>query len=158
MQYQEDVSFFPFPSSWTSLDCLKSLAHYIFAPALENYAPRVLDLVDQLAACIGAHNGKPVNVNDVMSWFSFDAMGEFTFGEDFGMMRSSKWHPAIWRQQRALALLAPFNDTIWLVRAAFAFVPFLGKVRDWFSMVSFCEERMEKRMKAFLFGLLNRNN
>jgi len=83
-----------------------------------------------------------------MSWFSFDTMGEFVFGADFGMMKSSDWHPAVARQQRALALLAPLNDTIWLVRAAFAFVPFLGKVKDWMGMVAFCDEHMKKRMEV----------
>lgn len=95
---------------------------------------------------IGSYGPNPVNVNDVLSWFSFDAMGEFAFGQDFGMMKSSQWHPAITRQQRALALLAPLNDTIWLVRAAFAFVPYLGKVKDWMHMVAFCDDRMAKRM------------
>jgi tryprostatin B 6-hydroxylase len=104
-----------------------------------------------LAECIASYGSSPVKVNDVMSWFSFDAMGEFAFGEDFGMMKSSKWHPAIERQQRALALLAPLNDTIWLVRVAFAFVPFLGKVKDWMQMVEFCDERMEKRMQVGVF-------
>lgn len=73
-------------------------------------------------------------------------MGDFAFGKDFGMMESSEWHPAVIRQQRALALLAPANGTIWLVRAAFSFVPFLGKVKDWMQMVTFCEDRMAKRM------------
>jgi hypothetical protein len=101
--------------------------------------------------CIAKYGAKPVKVNDVMSWFSFDAMGEFAFSEDFGMMKSSKWNPVVERQQRALSLLAPLNDTIWLVRAAFSFVPFLGKVKDWMDMVSFCDERMENRMKVSIF-------
>jgi hypothetical protein len=104
--------------------------------------------VEALAQCIASYGSKPVKVNDVMSWFSFDTMGEFVFGADFGMMKSSDWHPAVARQQRALALLAPLNDTIWVVRAAFAFVPFLGKVKDWMGMVKFCDEHMKKRMEV----------
>jgi hypothetical protein len=116
--------------------------------ALNEYAPRLRNQVEMLVACIASYEGKPVLVNDVMSWFSFDAMGEFTFGEDFGMMKEKRWQPALVRQQRALALLAPLNDTIWIVHFAFAFVPFLGKVKDWMQMVQFCDERMEKRMKV----------
>jgi hypothetical protein len=38
------------------------------------------------------------------------------------MTKSNDWQPAVACQQRALALLAPLNDTIWVVRAVFAFV------------------------------------
>lgn len=83
-----------------------------------------------------------------MSWFAFDSMGEFLFKKDFGMMESSAWHPAIVQQRRALALLAPLSDAIWLVRLAFAFFPFVGKVRDWNQMVSFCDSAMHERMQV----------
>ncbi|KAF7512751.1 hypothetical protein GJ744_000318 [Endocarpon pusillum] len=116
--------------------------------AINEYAPRLLRQVLNLAQCIAGYGKNPVKVNDVMSWFSFDAMGEFVFGDDFGMLRTSDWHPAVVRQQRALALLAPLNDTIWVVCAAFVFVPFLGKVKDWMGMVKFCDERMNKRMQS----------
>ena len=75
-------------------------------------------------------------------------MGEFMFNSDFGMMRSSTWHPAIVQQRGALALLAPLSDAIWLVRLAFAFFPFVGKVKDWNQMVSFCDNAMQKRIQV----------
>ena len=81
-----------------------------------------------------------------MSWFAFDSMGEFMFNSDFGMMESSKWHPAIVQQRGALALLAPLSDAIWAVRLAFAFLPWFGKVKDWNQMVAFCDKAMEKRL------------
>ncbi|KAF2458353.1 cytochrome P450 monooxygenase-like protein [Lineolata rhizophorae] len=121
----------------------------ISTKSLNDYAPRLRLLVNELASCIESYGvGSAVKVNDVMSWFSFDAMGEFGFAEDFGMLRSRSWQPAIERQQRALALLAPLNDTIWLVRAAFAFVPWLGKVKDWMGMVEFCDRKMELRLNS----------
>ncbi|KAF2841053.1 cytochrome P450 monooxygenase-like protein [Patellaria atrata CBS 101060] len=115
--------------------------------AVNDYAPRLARLTEKLGDRVASYGAEPVNVNDIMSWYSFDAMGEVTFGEDFGMMRSNKWHPAMWRQHQALSLLAPINDIPWIVRFAFAFFPWLGKVKDFLGMIAFCEEQMEKRMK-----------
>lgn len=89
-----------------------------------------------------------MNVNDVMSWFSFDAMGEVVFGEDFGMMANRRTSDAIAQQKGALALIGPISDTPWIAQAAFSFVPFVGKVKSWFKMVEFCEESMRKRMEV----------
>ena len=94
------------------------------------YLPRIIQQVERLADLIANHDSQPVLLNDVMSWFALDSMGEFIFNSDFGMMNSSAWHPAIVQQRGALALLAPLSDAIWLVRLAFAFFPFVGKVRD----------------------------
>lgn len=118
------------------------------ALAINTYLPRIVQQVETLSQLIADADGKPVFVNDVMSWFSFDSMGEFMFNESFGMMRSSKWHPAIVQQRGALALLAPIGHAIWVVRLGFAFAPWFGKIRDWFKMVAFCDESMESRMKV----------
>ena len=120
----------------------------IISQAINDYVPRILRQVERCAELIAEHNGKPVLLNDVMSWFSFDSMGEFMFNSDFDMMKSSKWHPAIVQQRRALALLAPLNDAIWLVRLIFAFLPFMPYVRDWNQMVAFCDRAMQDRMKV----------
>lgn len=53
-------------------------------------------------------------VNDMMAWYTFDAMGDLVYGQDFDMLKTSKWRPVVKQQQRALALLAPINDTIWM--------------------------------------------
>lgn len=132
-----------------------------FIQAIAEYLPRIRQQVERLADLIANHNSEPVLLNDVMSWFAFDSMGEFMFNSDFGMMKSSAWHPAIVQQRAALALLAPLSDAIWLVRLAFAFFPFVGKVRDWNQMVAFCDNAMQKRMevsgnktlKAYLYRL-----
>ena len=110
------------------------------------YLPRIRRQVERLADLIASHDWEPVLLNDVMSWFAFDSMGEFMFNSDSGMMSSSTWHPAIVQQRGALTLLAPLSDTIWLVRLAFAFFLFFGKVRDWNQMVSFCDKAMQKRI------------
>ncbi|KAI4858741.1 cytochrome P450 monooxygenase-like protein [Hypoxylon rubiginosum] len=115
--------------------------------AMDSLRPRLASQAEALYRCIAGYGDKPVDVDEVMSWFSFDAMGEVVFGEDFDLMNSKVMHPAILHRDRALALLGPISDAIWIARLAFSFVPFYGRVRDWFRMVAFCDERMRIRMQ-----------
>ncbi|KAL8973608.1 MAG: hypothetical protein Q9197_002147 [Variospora fuerteventurae] len=118
-----------------------------FIQAITEYVPRIREQIERLAKVIADHNSKPVLVNDVMSWFAFDSMGEFLFGSSFGMMDSNTWHPAIAQMKGGLELLAPMNDAIWLVRLAIDLFPFLGNVKDWNKTLAFCDNAMRKRMK-----------
>lgn len=101
-----------------------------------------------LEQVIARSNSQPLVVNDIMQWFAFDSMGEFAFNENFGMMQSGKWHYAVTQQRSALALLGVLNPTIWIIRLAFAFAPFFWRVKDWTSMIAFCDSRMERRLKV----------
>lgn len=134
-------------NSRRAIDFARMLTYH---KAITTYLPRIIEQVNTLAQLVADHKGEPVYINDVMSWFSFDSMGEFMFNESFGMMKSSEWHPAIVQQRGALALLAPMGQAIWIVRLAFAFVPWFGKVREWFQMVAFCDKQMEKRISVSL--------
>ena len=125
------------------------------------YLPRIERQIDTLVNLIAAHSTRPVLLNDVMSWFAFDIMGEFLFNESFGMMESSRWHPAIVQQRGALALLAPLSDAIWLVRLSFYFGSLFGgfgKVKEWNAMVEFGDQAMQRRMKVGLEDLATRDS
>ena len=87
-------------------------------------------------------------LNDVMSWFSFDAMGEITFGEDFGMMKGKKTSGELTHQRKALALLAPLNDATWIAHMGFQLFPFLDVIKNWWTAVDFCCSRMDKRIEV----------
>ncbi|KAF2759925.1 cytochrome P450 [Pseudovirgaria hyperparasitica] len=115
--------------------------------AMDEFRPRIYQQALNLVQCIQELSSAPVNINDVMSWFSFDAMGDVVFGKSFGMMQEKVTHDAIIHQKRALALLGPISDAVWIAQLAFSFVPFLGKVKSWMRMVSYCEERMARRME-----------
>lgn len=91
---------------------------------------------------------RPVVINEVMYWFAFDSMGEFAFNQDFGMMRRQEWHFAITLFRRALSFVGPFAPTIWLIRVGFAFLPWFWKIGDWFSMLAFCNQQMDQRLKV----------
>ncbi|KAF2180461.1 cytochrome P450 monooxygenase-like protein [Zopfia rhizophila CBS 207.26] len=116
----------------------------VSAKSMREYEPRILQLVGDVADCIGSYASKPVKMNDVMSWFSFDSMGEFAFGKDFGMIRAKKTQPVVQQQRRALKMLTPINDVIWVARTGFTFFPFLGGVRDWLNVAKFCDEKTDK--------------
>ncbi|KAI0095754.1 cytochrome P450 [Nemania sp. FL0031] len=114
--------------------------------SMDSLRPRIAEQALSLSRCIAKYDGEPIELNDVMSWFSFDAMGEVVFGQDFDLMNSRVMHPVILHRDRALALLGPIADAIWIAHLAFAFIPFYGRVQDWFRMVAFCDERMKMRM------------
>lgn len=62
-----------------------------FTPAaVDAYIPRILPLVDLLLAGLagrgGGGGGGVVNISKWISWYSFDAMGEITYGRSFGML------------------------------------------------------------------------
>lgn len=117
---------------------------------MAEYSKRLAMLGDKLVRCISSYDDSPVNINDVMSWFSFDAMGEVTFGEDFGMLDSRTSQNALLNQQGGLALLGTFNDAVWVVQAGLKLLPFISPVRRWIEMRNFCIRSMENRMKVSL--------
>ncbi|KAF2199990.1 cytochrome P450 monooxygenase-like protein [Delitschia confertaspora ATCC 74209] len=123
-------------------------SYAVSSKATKEYAPRLHSLVKDLSDCIASYNSHPVKVNDIMSWFSFDAMGHVTFGEDFGMIQSKTIQPVLIKQRRALGMMAPVNDAIWLARFAFQYLPFLHTVRDWLDTAIFCEERIQLRLRS----------
>ncbi|GAM34617.1 cytochrome P450 [Talaromyces pinophilus] len=112
------------------------------------HIPRTLHHIKALHEFIDKANGEPILVNDMMAWYTFDAMGDLVYGQDFEMLKTGKWRPVVKQQQRALALLAPINDTIWIVRLAFAFAPFYGKIREFFKIIDFCDQRMAERIQS----------
>ena len=116
--------------------------------AIKEYLPRIIKQISTLEQVIAHSGSQPLVVNDIISWFAFDSMGEFAFNENFGMMKLGKWHYAVTQQRSALALLGLFSPAIWIIRLAFAFVPFLSRMRDWAGMLAFCDSRMKQRLKV----------
>ncbi|KAI0887576.1 cytochrome P450 [Annulohypoxylon maeteangense] len=114
--------------------------------SLDAFLPRIAALAQSLSECIASYDTQPIDVDDVMSWFSFDIMGDILFGEDFNLLKSKTWEPAIKHRDGALALLGPLSDATWIAHLAFLLVPFYGRVKDWDLMVSFCEDRIKARI------------
>ncbi|KAI1288552.1 cytochrome P450 monooxygenase-like protein [Xylaria venustula] len=115
--------------------------------AMNDYYPRIAKLVRELSHCIGTFGANPVDIEKVMSWYSWDVMGEVLFGEDFNLTKSRKTHPGIANRDRALALAGPLGDAIWIALLGFQLLPPVGQVKDWHRMMQFCEGHMFSRLK-----------
>ncbi|TRX94216.1 hypothetical protein FHL15_004984 [Xylaria flabelliformis] len=86
--------------------------------------------------------GQPLVINELVSWFTFDCMGDFGFGQDFGMMRERKWLEPILHMHASWSLLGVFSPAIWVPRISFAFFP-IGKAQDWFKALAFSESLLK---------------
>lgn len=82
--------------------------------ATRKYLSRILRQISTLDQFIAKLGSQPVIVNDILQWFAFDSMGEFSFNESFDIMESGKVHSAIAQQRWALAMLGPLNAAIWI--------------------------------------------
>ncbi|KAL9105897.1 MAG: hypothetical protein Q9227_009008 [Pyrenula ochraceoflavens] len=122
-------------------------SHSLSSRALLEYEGRVLRKIFALQDRITRSTSKPILINDLMGWFSFDLMGDFAFSQDFGMMDQGEYHEAVNMLRRAITLIGPFSPAIWIPRLGFSLIPGLWKVKDWFGMFEFCDKCMERRWK-----------
>jgi cytochrome P450 len=130
-------------------DRRKTWTHALSQRSMDTLRPRIANVALNLRGAVDefVSEGKPVNINDLMAWFSFDVMGELVFSQDFGSIKNRSTHPAFTIQEHALGLLGPILDTQWIAQMGFAFFPFLGNVKRWLEMVAFCKEQMADRFK-----------
>ncbi|KAK5627594.1 hypothetical protein RRF57_003309 [Xylaria bambusicola] len=125
----------------------KFWAQGLSSQAMNDYYPRITSLVRELSRCIGTFGDNPVDIDQVMSWYSWDVMGEVLFGEDFNLTKSRVTHPGIKHRDRALALAGPLGDAIWIALLGFQLLPPVGRVNDWRRMIQFCEDHMKSRLE-----------
>ncbi|KAJ4340196.1 hypothetical protein N0V95_007577 [Ascochyta clinopodiicola] len=91
-----------------------SWSQAVSSKCLNKFTPRILRLADGIVESIRSRaKGAPVLLNDVMSWFAFDAMGEITFGKDFAFVEPNEFIPERWTTKPELVLdaraYAPFS-------------------------------------------------
>ncbi|KAL4902350.1 hypothetical protein BDW74DRAFT_169559 [Aspergillus multicolor] len=113
-----------------------------FTPkALTQYKTQILPSLSRLDACIKTNitEKKVSNLSDLLFWLTFDRMGEFVLGKSFNMLRDREWHAIIVLLQKAMSILGPLSPTPWIVQIAFRLMPRVGVLKDWFTMVRWCE-------------------
>lgn len=122
--------------------------HGFTTKALLQYQDRIVEYAEQLERhiAVAASTGEPVNVSSWFYWFSFDVMGEFAFARSFEMLQNEKWHEAVILLRRAMTLLGPLSPVPWLAQIGFSLIPGLWVVRDWYTMMAWCKERMMERI------------
>ncbi|KAI2642491.1 cytochrome P450 monooxygenase-like protein [Xylaria nigripes] len=125
----------------------KFWAQGLSSKATNDYYPRIAELVRELSSCISSYGDKPVDIDQVMSWYSWDVMGEILFGEDFGLTKSKQTHPSIKNRERALALAGPLGDAVWIAILGIQLCPPIGRINDWRRLMAFCADHMKSRLK-----------
>lgn len=60
--------------------------------ALRDYEPRVAKYTNQLIAQIEATSGSPINMTTWFNFYSFDVMGDLSFGKSFNMLLDGVKH------------------------------------------------------------------
>ena len=115
--------------------------------ALKLYTQQIKKYAAKLEGLIDKNVGKPVIMNQVFYWFSFDVMGHFAFSKSFGMLDTQQWHYSVTMLRAGLELVGPFTPVPWLVRLAFD-MPFLRIVRDFQHMEAWCARRMDERIEV----------
>ena len=106
--------------------------------------------VDQLEACLerDALQGNASEVTDIMSWFGFDSMVDFTFGKSFGMLKNQHWHQLIVQMKRGLSVLGVVLPVPWLTQIVFRFSPQIGIMKDWVGIMEWCESQMREKIEV----------
>lgn len=117
---------------------------------------RILPHLDELIGLIDAdiRAGRPSPVREYIYWFGFDAMGQLVFSTSFGMLFNREMHYIIRRLQSALSLLGPLGPAPWLVQVGLHLLPRIGKIKDWFDSLEWCEQQMRRRIEKAKRGEL----
>ncbi|KAL2868106.1 cytochrome P450 [Aspergillus lucknowensis] len=110
---------------------------------LRGYEQRIRGYREKLVARLSemSMSGQPVNIRKWFSLYSFDVMGDLSFGEGFGSLERGEEH---W----AIQLLNAFVDPIGLFLPTWAFVLLAatpGLSGDFWKFPAFCKEKMVAR-------------
>lgn len=126
---------------WTKGMSTKQLAVY------ERHAITQMHQLNDIIAEF-AETGETVDFSKHAYWFSFDMMGLFIFSRTFGMLDQRKWDNGVVTLRRAMKLLGPFSSVPWLAQIGLTFFNGVGVLKDWHTMLDWCEKRMSERIRV----------
>lgn len=113
------------------------------AKALNKYEPQVDYYTSLLTTAISQRLGTPMDVTSWFHYFSFDVMGQLSFGKSFDMLATGKRHFAIDLMRDGMTLLGLFTPMPWLARIGFS-IP--GVASGWKSMFVWSDAQMRERI------------
>jgi hypothetical protein len=128
----------------------KSLQFSIFTLAngkiaLRDYQSRVTKYAYDLVRKFSENAGKPVNMTQWLAYYSFDVMGDLTFGKSFDLLESGKQHFAIKMMHDGQSLLGVLGPIPWAL-PILKRVP--GAVDNFLRWVKWSEQRVKDRMEV----------
>ncbi|KAI2995014.1 hypothetical protein CBS147346_10164 [Aspergillus niger] len=114
--------------------------------AVRGYEQRLLPYLNHLMAYFSSQAvaNKPVNVIKWFELYSYDFMGDLTFGRSFGMLEAHQDHWAIDSLKKVMIPLG-FAFPTWFFRVVIS-IP--GLSRAWQRLFDFCGQRMLERIKT----------
>ena len=136
------------------------------ATVIRSYEPRILHHVSALNAAVHrqATAGLSTDLNDLICRFTFDTMGDFAFGRDFGLltgaegseeayyssdMKSASNHRSLREEwQSATEMLGPLNPATWVIGFGQTFFPFLKQSQDFRRLIQFCHSEIHDRIRV----------
>lgn len=111
-----------------------------------------VDKINIFLEILKQHESEPLLINEFIYWYTFDCMGEFGYRIDFGMLRCQQSLEGYEHMRAAIRLLGPFSPAIWIIRLAFAFLPWVKPVRHWNKMLEFSDQCIDFCLKVNVFA------
>ncbi|KAK5108900.1 hypothetical protein LTR62_007702 [Meristemomyces frigidus] len=109
--------------------------------ALRGYEDKVQMFNDKLVTRVREHLGGPTNITKWFNLYSFDVMGQLSFGKDYGMLDSGERHWALDLLVEGMSA-APPKPPVWFFRALLA-IP--GLAAGYHKFLAFCKQELKTR-------------
>lgn len=119
-------------------------------PALAYHFDKTLEHVEILSKVIeaDARADRPSQMRNLLSWLSFDIMGDFIFSKSFDMLSGQEWHHVVVRLKNALSLLGIASPAPWLIQLAFRIGPPIWKIGDWHKSAAWIHKQIGARLET----------
>lgn len=91
-------------------------------------------------------------MQDLLMWFSFDAMGDLIFDTSFNMLRNRQWHPVVNHVKNGLHLIGLLSSIPWLTHIGFRLSPRIGMLRRWYELVDYCRDHIQRHSRDENWG------
>ena len=113
--------------------------------ALREHEHRVLSHVQELDTKLASFGNEPVNITKWFEYFTFDTMGEISFGLSWDTMKSEESRIAIDMYQEGSMVLGPATPVPWLFHILFS-IP--GLQKGWRKYRSWADNQLRLRIKV----------
>ncbi|KUI73113.1 Tryprostatin B 6-hydroxylase [Cytospora mali] len=107
---------------------------------------KYLELLDGLIQSAARDPAAVVDLSDLLGWFSFDIMSDWTLSKTFEMLENESWHHIISGMRDARSLLGPFSPAPWMFQLGIHLLPRVGPIKGWHDMTCWCAAQMKKRL------------
>jgi cytochrome P450 family 628 len=109
---------------------------------LREYEPRVEEYTQNLIQQLQRFSGEPVDASKWFNYYSFDVMGDLTFGKSFKMLDNGEKHWAIKLLNNGQRGIGVFGPVPWLF-VILSQIP--GVTKEFNKFIKFCEDMIEQR-------------